>query len=55
VVEEENEPSGDELDGTVNRVACLERYKRNHIWIDQIFSPFSIGKLLHIVCYFVFT
>ena len=44
VVEDENEPSGDELDGTVNRNVSLERYKRNHIFIDQIFSPFTSGK-----------
>jgi hypothetical protein len=50
VVEEENEPSGDELDGTVNRAVSLERYKRNHVFIDQIFSPIHSSKL-SLVCF----
>ena len=32
---------GDELDGSVNRNVSMERYKRNHVFIDLIFSPFS--------------
>ena len=46
VVEEEGEPSGDELDGSVNRTVAMERYKRNHMFIDQIFSPFSTSALV---------
>ena len=32
---------GDELDGSINRAVATERYKRNHVFIDLIFSPFS--------------
>lgn len=36
---------GDELDGSVNRNVSMERYKRNHIFIDLIFSPFSAKSM----------
>ena len=39
-----SEPLGDELDGSVNKEVATERYKRNHVFIDLIFSPFSTGK-----------
>ncbi|KAJ3039772.1 hypothetical protein HDV00_011899 [Rhizophlyctis rosea] len=44
-IEDENEPSGDELDESVESLVALERYKRNHEFIDQIFSPYSIVGL----------
>jgi hypothetical protein len=36
---------GDELDGSVNRIVSTERYKRNHIFIDLIFSPFTAESM----------
>lgn len=36
---------GDELDGSVNILVSTERYKRNHIFIDLIFSPFSAESM----------
>lgn len=39
------ETQGDELDGSVNTIVSTERYKRNHIYIDLIFSPFSAESM----------
>ena len=36
---------GDELDGSVNRIVSTERYKRNHVFIDLIFSPFTAESI----------
>ncbi|KAI8917637.1 hypothetical protein DFJ77DRAFT_312738 [Powellomyces hirtus] len=45
-VEDEEDPSGDELDGAVARAVALERYKRNHEFMDMIFSPHSTMDLV---------
>ena len=34
----------DELDVSIESLVALERYKRNHEFIDQVFSPYSVGK-----------
>ncbi|KAI8897690.1 hypothetical protein BC833DRAFT_592739, partial [Globomyces pollinis-pini] len=46
IVEDEREPEGDELDKGFARIICLDRYKRNHLFIEQIFSPHSISSLV---------
>ncbi|KAJ3091916.1 hypothetical protein HK102_012588 [Quaeritorhiza haematococci] len=46
MVEDENDPSGDELDGTVTRHVAIQRYKRNHEYIDEIFSPYHVDSII---------
>ncbi|KAJ3314870.1 hypothetical protein HDV04_005291 [Boothiomyces sp. JEL0838] len=46
MVEDEREPSGDELDKGYGRLMALERYKRNHLYIEQVFSPYNVCKRL---------
>ncbi|KAJ3281746.1 hypothetical protein HK104_011302 [Borealophlyctis nickersoniae] len=46
VIDDENEPSGDELDTSLRSMVALERYKRNHMFIDQIFSPYSTSMIV---------
>ncbi|TPX62508.1 hypothetical protein SpCBS45565_g06993 [Spizellomyces sp. 'palustris'] len=45
-LEDDHDPSGDELDGSVSRAVALERYKRNHEFIDMIFSPYPIASII---------
>ncbi|KAJ3155784.1 hypothetical protein HDU86_004254 [Geranomyces michiganensis] len=45
-VEDDEDPSGDELDGAIGRVIALDRYKRNHEFMDMIFSPHSTMNLV---------
>ncbi|KAJ3152261.1 hypothetical protein HDU89_001481 [Geranomyces variabilis] len=45
-VEEDDDPSGDELDSAIGRVIALDRYKRNHEFMDMIFSPHSTMHLV---------
>ncbi|KAJ8325117.1 hypothetical protein QVD99_005896 [Batrachochytrium dendrobatidis] len=45
VIEEEKDLSGDELDQGYTRVISLERYKRNHMFIDLLFSPYSASAI----------
>jgi hypothetical protein len=49
-VEEERDPEGgsllvikDDLDRNFGRILSLERYKRNHLFIEQIFTPHTAG------------
>ncbi|KAI9000177.1 hypothetical protein BC832DRAFT_594037 [Gaertneriomyces semiglobifer] len=45
----ENEPPiplGDEVDLTVARAVAFERYKRNHEFLDCIFSPHPIASIV---------
>ncbi|KAL2917328.1 hypothetical protein HK105_202992 [Polyrhizophydium stewartii] len=40
-VDDDKEISGDELDAGYTRVISLERYKRNHMFMELLFSPHS--------------
>ncbi|CAH1758361.1 10591_t:CDS:10 [Entrophospora sp. SA101] len=42
---ETDEPSGDELDGLKFREVAMLRYKRNHDFISEIFSPYSVHSI----------
>ncbi|KAJ3275474.1 hypothetical protein HDV01_000301 [Terramyces sp. JEL0728] len=46
MVEDDREPSGDELDKGYGRLMALERYKRNHLYIEQVFSPYNVSNLV---------
>ncbi|KAI8819870.1 uncharacterized protein EV422DRAFT_532597 [Fimicolochytrium jonesii] len=45
-VDDEYEISGDELDDAVERLVALERYKRNHEYMDMILSPHNVANII---------
>lgn len=44
--EDAEEPSGDELDFLTARDVAIARYRRNHDYIAEVFSPYSTGMSL---------
>ncbi|KAI9104844.1 hypothetical protein DFS34DRAFT_645539 [Phlyctochytrium arcticum] len=44
--EEVHEILGDEIDASMGRAVALERYKRNHEFLDMIFSPYNSATLV---------
>ncbi|CAG8442182.1 24163_t:CDS:2 [Gigaspora rosea] len=46
VVDEADEPSGDELDNLKFREVSMARFKRCHEYIAEIFSPYSISSII---------
>ncbi|KAF9577777.1 hypothetical protein BGW38_006789, partial [Lunasporangiospora selenospora] len=44
--EDAEEPSGDELDFLTARDVAIARYKRNHDYIDEVFSPYPISTIM---------
>lgn len=44
--EDAEEPSGDELDFLTARDVAIARYRRNHDYIAEVFSPYSTGTSL---------
>ncbi|CAG8689818.1 10235_t:CDS:10, partial [Acaulospora morrowiae] len=45
-VEETDEPSGDELDNLKLREVSMSRFKRNHEYLSEIFSAYSISNII---------
>ncbi|OZJ03400.1 hypothetical protein BZG36_04010 [Bifiguratus adelaidae] len=45
-VEAEEEPSGDELDSVTTREVSMARYKRNHDYLAEVFSPYPVSSIL---------
>ncbi|EXX56837.1 uncharacterized protein OCT59_005365 [Rhizophagus irregularis] len=44
--EEADEPSGDEIDNLKFREVAMSRYKRNHEYISDIFSAYSVSSII---------
>ncbi|KAL1918797.1 uncharacterized protein VTP21DRAFT_2819 [Calcarisporiella thermophila] len=44
--EEAEEPSGDELDHISFRELAMARYKRNHDYMSEIFTPYNASRLI---------
>ncbi|RIA89418.1 hypothetical protein C1645_824875 [Glomus cerebriforme] len=45
-VEEADEPSGDEIDNLKFREVAMSRFKRNHDYISEIFSAYSVSSII---------
>ncbi|KAI9277131.1 hypothetical protein BDA99DRAFT_127334 [Phascolomyces articulosus] len=57
LVENNDEPSGDELDDISARDIAMARYKRNHDYLSEIFTPYSAGNiymLVYLCCFLIF-
>ncbi|KAI9498332.1 hypothetical protein BDB00DRAFT_799864 [Zychaea mexicana] len=46
LVEDNDEPSGDELDDISARDIAMARYKRNHDYLSEIFTPYSAASIV---------
>ncbi|KAI8997278.1 hypothetical protein BDB01DRAFT_28505 [Pilobolus umbonatus] len=46
VSDEVDEPSGDELDDISARDIAMARYKRNHDYLSEIFTPYNASSIL---------
>ncbi|KAI7854236.1 hypothetical protein BDC45DRAFT_508973 [Circinella umbellata] len=46
LVEDTDEPSGDELDDISARDIAMARYKRNHDYLSEIFTPYSAASIV---------
>ncbi|KAI7817112.1 hypothetical protein BC939DRAFT_403025 [Gamsiella multidivaricata] len=44
--EDAEEPSGDELDFLTARDVAIARYKRNHDYIAEVFSPYPTSRII---------
>ncbi|KAI8353168.1 hypothetical protein B0O80DRAFT_377441, partial [Mortierella sp. GBAus27b] len=44
--EEAEEPSGDELDFLTARDVAIARYRRNHDYIAEVFSPYPTARII---------
>ncbi|KAG0327720.1 hypothetical protein BGZ99_006981 [Dissophora globulifera] len=44
--EDAEEPSGDELDFLTTRDVAIARYKRNHDYIAEVFSPYPTSRII---------
>ncbi|CDS09074.1 hypothetical protein LRAMOSA10434 [Lichtheimia ramosa] len=45
VIEDGDEPSGDELDDISARDIAMARYKRNHDYLSEIFTPYNASSI----------
>ena len=45
MADDADEPSGDELDDISARDIAMARYKRNHDYLSEIFTPYNAGRL----------
>lgn len=43
MTDDADEPSGDELDDISARDIAMARYKRNHDYLSEIFTPYNAG------------
>ncbi|KAI8144865.1 hypothetical protein BJV82DRAFT_606530 [Fennellomyces sp. T-0311] len=46
LLEDTDEPSGDELDDISARDIAMARYKRNHDYLSEIFTPYSASSIV---------
>ncbi|KAI8379800.1 uncharacterized protein BYT42DRAFT_570065 [Radiomyces spectabilis] len=46
LVEDTEEPSGDELDDISSRDIAMARYKRNHDYLSEIFTPYNAASIV---------
>ncbi|ORZ03951.1 hypothetical protein BCR43DRAFT_484232 [Syncephalastrum racemosum] len=46
LMEETEEPSGDELDDISARDIAMARYKRNHDYLSEIFTPYNASSII---------
>ncbi|CAG8620997.1 7051_t:CDS:2, partial [Funneliformis caledonium] len=46
VAEEIDEPSGDELDNLKFKEVAMSRYRRNHDYISEVFSAYSVSSII---------
>lgn len=47
MTDDADEPSGDELDDISARDIAMARYKRNHDYLSEIFTPYNAGRPFH--------
>jgi hypothetical protein len=50
MTDDADEPSGDELDDISARDIAMARYKRNHDYLSEIFTPYNAGMNINLMC-----